>query len=310
VQFFGLTRSDDVIDGVEAIGATKEDGSFQVAVPPGKGHLLVLGPTSDYVPKEISSRSIYGEGLFGEFRHYAHDIIAYDFKAGEAVHELTATLRPGKTVRGRVVGPEGQIVERAVIFTRHNIDPINLIWPGHPPFQVRDGRFELHGLDPEQSAPVYFFDAGHQWGTTIELTGNPGGGEVTIRLQPCGQARARFVGPDGKPVAKLGLWPYFDLLMTPGSHSLSRAKADRDKLHADSILQRGVDFQHYGNTFVTDAEGRVTLPALIPGALYRLSDYSSLHIQDQGVQVRKEFRVKPGETLELGDILIEKPPSS
>ncbi len=28
-----------------------------------------------------------------------------------------------------------------------------------------------------------------------------------------------------------------------------------------------------------------------------------------GPKVRKEFKVKPGETLDLGDILIEKPPA-
>ena len=55
----------------------------------------------------------------------------------------------------------------------------------------------------------------------------------------------------------------------------------------------------------TDADGRVTLPCLIPGAHYRLSDSSA--VGTKGLQVRKDFTVKPGETLELGEILIEKP---
>ena len=53
VQFFPRKRSGDVVHGFEAIVASKEDGSFQVAVPPGKGHLMVLGPTLDYIPQEI-----------------------------------------------------------------------------------------------------------------------------------------------------------------------------------------------------------------------------------------------------------------
>jgi hypothetical protein len=51
----------------------------------------------------------------------------------------------------------------------------------------------------------------------------------------------------------------------------------------------------------------VTLPALIPGALYRISDRSTVNDRDKGVQVRKDFTVKPGEMLELGEIVIEKP---
>ncbi len=57
----------------------------------------------------------------------------------------------------------------------------------------------------------------------------------------------------------------------------------------------------------TDAEGRITLPALIPGALYRITDFSTAKDDAKGPQVRKDFTVKPGETLDLGDILIEKP---
>ena len=68
-----------------------------------------------------------------------------------------------------------------------------------------------------------------------------------------------------------------------------------------------VDRKHYWNGPLTDADGRITLPALIPGALYRITDFSTVNDADKGVQVRKDFTVKPGETLDLGDILIEKP---
>ena len=80
------------------------------------------------------------------------------------------------------------------------------------------------------------------------------------------------------------------------------------KTISDSVLMRGVDFKHYGNDFATDAEGRVTLANLIPGTLYRISDFSTNRALGKGVQIRTDFTVKPGETLDLGDILIEKPP--
>ena len=78
-------------------------------------------------------------------------------------------------------------------------------------------------------------------------------------------------------------------------------------LAADGAYLPNVDRKHYPNELATDADGRVTLPALIPGALYRISDWSTVNVQDKGYQIRKDFTVKPGETLDLGDILIEKP---
>ena len=60
---------------------------------------------------------------------------------------------------------------------------------------------------------------------------------------------------------------------------------------------------------VSDAQGRIVFPALIPGATYRVFDEHSIDNDRNGPPIRKEFTVKPGETLDLGDILIEKPAS-
>ncbi len=76
----------------------------------------------------------------------------------------------------------------------------------------------------------------------------------------------------------------------------------------ESDMIANIDRKHYGNGPRTDAEGRITMVSLIPGALYRIIDWSTVNVQDKGYQVRKDFTVKPGETLDLGDILVEKPP--
>src|SRR5262249_37659915 len=130
VQFFPRNRSGRIGFGDEAIVASKEDSSYQVIVPPGKGYLLVVGPTLDYVPEQIGRRAIYEDGQPGGWRTYAHAIIAYEVEEGEDFHELAATLRPGRVVRGRVAGPEGEPVADAAIFTQHQFDPVNLYWLG------------------------------------------------------------------------------------------------------------------------------------------------------------------------------------
>ena len=68
-----------------------------------------------------------------------------------------------------------------------------------------------------------------------------------------------------------------------------------------------IDPINYAKPLVSDAEGRIALPALIPGATYRFIDRSTSR-ESSGPQVRKEFTARTGESLDLGDIEIQKPP--
>ena len=244
-----------VLSGSQAIVASHGDGSFDIAVPPGKGHLLVFGPTGDYLLDSIGSNRIFNDRP-GGLRYYAHAILPYEAEAGEPPREVAAALRPGATIKGRVEGPDGQAVADAVI--------ISALYPGS---KVRDGRFELHGVAPEGSARIAILDPAHEWGATAEVSGKPTGEEPTIRLQPCGKAKARFVGPDGKPVARHQ--PIFEFVATPGPSQFSLDEKDRAELLADADYVANIDGEHYGRPPSADAEGRIVLPDLVPGATYR-----------------------------------------
>ncbi len=130
---------------------------------------------------------------------------------------------------------------------------------------------------------------------------------MTIRLQPCGTARVRFVEPNGRPVA--GHYSSFEFLATPGPDPMGRDDRDRSALAGDTSLVANIDRKHYWTQRRTDAEGRLVLNALIPGALYRIGDYATLKDRQNGVIFNKDFTVKPGETLDLGDLRVEKPQS-
>ncbi len=113
-------------------------------------------------------------------------------------------LRPGATVTGQVVGPDGQPVRDAWFFSRVTLAPTGVWrqWTGANHGNVHNGRFEVHGLDPKTEVPVYFLDPKRKLGAVVKLSGqSAAGGPVTVRLEPCGAARARIVGPGGKPVA-------------------------------------------------------------------------------------------------------------
>src|SRR6185437_12476785 len=113
--------------------------------------------------------------------------------------------RHGRPVRGRVVGPDGQPVTTALMIGRIFLPPSPAAyWPWrYSPRSVgRDGRFEIHGLDPDAEVPVHFLDSKRNLGATTRLSGKSGStGPVTVRLEPCGTARLRLVNRDGKPAA-------------------------------------------------------------------------------------------------------------
>ena len=184
--------------------ASQDDGSFQIVVPPGKGHLLVFGPTPDYILEVIGARMLY-ERPARRPAPYAHEIIPYEVKAGDRPRRDRRRAPAGQDGQGpRASARTGRPVDDAAIIATAPLRATSTSTGGATmlPVHARDGRFELHGLDPEKAAPVSFLDADHEWGTTVELSGKQAGEEVTVRLQPCGQAKARFVGPDGKPVAR------------------------------------------------------------------------------------------------------------
>ena len=273
VQYFPMfRRGTDNLGGSKSIVASKDDGSFQIVVPAGKGHLLVFGPTSDYILEMVGDRTL-SNGQPGGTRNYAHRIVAYEVRTEDRHRTIDATLRRGESVRGRLAGPQGQAVQEARILSRLHIEHFSPQWRGDFQRLARDGCFELDGLDPKNAVPVYFLDAVHQWGATVELSGKQSGEEVTVRLQPCGEARARFVGPDGRPLASTSLTQlsHLEILVTPGRPVLTLSDAEQSRLAADAVPVAAVDLKNYGNSPVTDADGRITFSTLIPGARHTAS---------------------------------------
>ncbi len=119
----------------------------------------------------IGSRMIYN-GQPGGSRYYAHRIVPYDVKAGDPPRELTVALRPGKTVSGRLIGPEGQPVEKAEIITTLLVRSTSTSTGGVTmTIHARDGSFDSTGSIPIKTLPCLLPRAEHERGTTVELSG-------------------------------------------------------------------------------------------------------------------------------------------
>ena len=217
----------DWCHGVLPAAVTAADGSFQFAVPPGPGHLFVIGGTHDFVHLKTS----VGELEYGRpsmIRNYPDGLIALDLKPDSEPHDVKATLRRGVTLRAKVLTPDGN---RAAKFTA--ISP-SYIPTGFELFQApwnamecRDGELVLPGCDPEKGGSVYLYDREHSLGTTLNFTGAQATGPpITVALEPCGAATLRLVDAKGQPLQ--GKDPQIHIVLSPGTVMATLVQTNKD----------------------------------------------------------------------------------
>jgi hypothetical protein len=299
VMFFAhRSANDDAFVRAGRPVETAADGLFALAIPARRGYLIVREPTDDYVLHELD-RGLLIDGQPGGRRAYAHAFLAWDSRPGgesQYAQEVTIALRAGVTVKGRVVGPDGQTVADAWMLSRINLSrraPLFRMWSGDEHGTARHGQFELHGLDPDSEVPVSFLEPKRKLGATVLFSGKSSGREpIVVKLEPCGTARARLVGPDGKPLVGFTPRAMISMVVTPGEFSTIKARSD-GKSFADEDFLTSIDPINYQKDPASDVQGRIAFPALIPGATYRIIDRNTVRTPN-GAQLRKEFTVKPG----------------
>jgi len=137
-------------------------------------------------------------------------------------------------------------------------------------------------------------------GATAKL--KSGDASPTITLKPCGQAIARFKYRNGKPVANYTPMPEF--VMGAGVDHLGMAGSMIKKIGVPATevdYVSNVDKTNWQPWPSTDKTGQVTFPALIPGATYRVRPDINLDFLSARL-----FSVQPGQTLDLGEFVLEK----
>ena len=242
---------------------TGPDGSFLCATLPGPGYLVVQAPGDDYVLQEMGMRMVQ-RGQPGGSRRYANAFIAGDVKSENTPLEINVKLRRGMTLTGRVIGPDGRQIERATMISPMIFGTYPTVfrgWNAEDLGTVRSGRFAVHGLAPDVEVPVYFLEPEGKLGAKVNLSGrSAAGGPITVRLEPCGVARARLVDPGGKPVAGYREPYLIAMVVTPGPSRLQpqqgrrgapdcrRGIAFRDR--SDELSERSrVDARGDGSSF-------------------------------------------------------------
>jgi hypothetical protein len=276
------------------------DGKFETVVLPGPGHLLVNGPGLEYLHSVILTKQLYGKNVGPQRRYYADAIVKLNCKPGAGPQEIGVKLRRGVTVTGKVLTPEGKPVAKAQMICQSYV-PYGHQFFNIKPLPIEQGKFELPGCDPDRALPVYFLDAANQLGAMVMLSGKDVGAKApTVKLQPCGSVTARFLDAQGKPLAKMDT--FLELPLNEGVSFWDSLRSD--KVVADEVSMRLLDAKRY-HQLQTDAQGRVTLPTLIPGARFVLAVRIPV---SRTVKVRDDLTVEAGKTLDLKDITVKEPP--
>jgi RNA polymerase sigma factor (sigma-70 family) len=305
IRAFGMTRAD-------------ETGQFTLTVPRGPVRFVAFGPTQEYIARPCS---FWGHS-FKEKRPYwyltpppldltsgyCHAETFLERPPAQGAAHVTLSMRKGRTIRGEVVGADGQPVPRAVLLCSGRVSPMLNIQA--QPLVVEHGRFLLPGCEEGRVYTVLVVDTKRGQGAVAQVH-CPGAPDHSprIRLEPCGTARVRVETNDNlPPLSSPYLFPplrgfrdQFPSLYVRLPKSNLIGKPPRGPVPADLIEDYGIDPIYMHDNRRLGPDGEVTLPCLIPGAEYILAwqfqrgGYSPSH--------SRVFQVKPGEDRTLPTIV-------
>jgi RNA polymerase sigma factor (sigma-70 family) len=240
---------------------TGADGTFAMVVLPGPGHLLVNGPTPDYLHKTILMRELYGPGVSPNRRYYPDGLVALDLKPEMATHRVEVTLKRGVPLKGRVLDPDGKPVASGHLVCRCFV-PMGFDINGPRSVPVKDGRFELPGWNADNPDPLYFVCPETGLGGVLHLKAGQADREPTVRLQKFGAAKVRILDEHGKPLVDSRTVVTFPI--SPGVSFFDPNGFGGKDVTADEAFAGNFDRKSSGDVR-TDADGRLELRGLIPG---------------------------------------------
>jgi hypothetical protein len=322
---------------------SRPDGTFRIVTPPGNGHLIISALSGNYVFRTVGAEELRAGKAGGERRYFhglaALKLKAEDTVKDVTVTLQRGVTIKGKVVGpdGKPLRSVAMFCGGDLVPPR-TVGAVNLRGEhGVAPVPLRDGLFELRNCDPDRTYRLYFLDtpggrglppAGlpgqpiripafnqgglnnllspttGRLGAIVDVSAKQAGGKpVTVKLTPCGSAKARFV-QQGKPIP---LRLVLQLLVQPGP-SLARAAEKRALAAEGAVLAAAGDLAGRETPVKVDAQGRVAIPTLISGATYRLKVYRGdrFDLQD-GPLLEKDFTAQAGKVNDLGDVVVKQP---
>lgn len=274
--------------GRDAPARTAPDGSFAMAVPPGPGSLEGWGPTPNYRPASQDSQPCPWCARHSR-RSFEHALARFNADLAIGRGPVALTLQRGLTVRIGVTDSEGKPASSGVAVCRPVVRPLrNLVTQ---PLPIRDGGLDLPGCAPGRVYPIALLDPEGERGAVAEV--RVGDDKPQVRLERCGSAEVRLVDLSRRPVADV---PAAAVLLLNCDRVATEPGSNTGEWVVD---QSWFDPKHHLPRPVTNADGRVTFRALVPGA-----EYAVYFFVREKVYTSSVFRVAPGRVTQLPDVIV------
>ena len=259
-----------------------ENGEFQIAVMPGRA-ILGARPIFSFYDRYrlavgIDKLEVKKIGPLGTVRSTRPQFIAPTYstlveinpKNGEDTVKVNIKLDPGRTLKGKLIGPDGEPVVGALW-----LEPAERFEMWSTPNTLLSADFEMHVASKGKCGLLFYHKERQLAGAYV---GEPdGSGPVTVKLERCGTLTGRLIGNDGQPRTRVYI------------------SSDRPYDEGESRFEKG----SLPDGTRTDQDGRFRLTGLVPGMKYSLNVWRDDTIFAQPV---KDVITKAGETRDLGDV--------
>ncbi|MHB1561005.1 MAG: sigma factor-like helix-turn-helix DNA-binding protein [Isosphaeraceae bacterium] len=275
--------------GDEVEFPTDAQGRFRAVGLPGGGILAVQVKEPGYLTaKPLDDRTAGNVLHAANFEYYItpyHALVMLDVPNDKATSIPEIALAAGREQHIQIVGPDGKPVTGARILCLQ----VGLLRESLTGEIIADAEWPFTNSHPGKAESIIISHAGRSLGAVIELKGDEPD-PVRVVLQPCGTVTGRLVDEEGKP--------------RPGMR-----------------LRLGQRFRSAGqwtgtermDGLTTDRAGRFRIATLVPGLHYDLEvlkkpfvpNYSD---QAEGYLSKNEWTVKPGETIDWGDVQVRTHP--
>src|SRR5579883_153449 len=275
---------------------TDADGRFRIKVVPGTGVLMAYasGAVDPFKPAQFDAEDrkhvtlsadgeliTFGGGIgFLKMQNAAKWM---NLAADAGVVEQDLYLERGATAKVRIQDPEGKPLSGVIV---SGIDGI-AARHSHNAYVSPESECTIVALDPDHPRQVIFYHAQRRLAGSLVVRGDEKE-PLTVRLAPTGIVAGRVWNADGQPLQGAEIEIHANGPSSPASLLYLYLNLNQTRLPAR-----------------TDREGRFRLEGVVPDRKFSVSIRRRNAYLDSGSRT-KQLQVKAGETLDLGDVRINR----